>query len=86
MSNLYYKITQLRSIIGMPPLVKKNVRALGLTRRYQTVYQKVSPSTANRLVKCKELVQVELVDHAKTPQEVNQERKYPSGFELLKRA
>lgn len=84
MSQLYYKITQIRSIIGMPPLVKKNLRALGLTRRFQTVYQQVSPSAANRLVKCKELVTVQLVNEKKLPQEMNEERKFPKGFKLVK--
>ncbi|CAN3375288.1 large ribosomal subunit protein uL30m [Diutina rugosa] len=84
MSQLYYRITQVRSIIGMPPLVKKNLRALGLSRRFQTVYQRVSPSTANRLVKCKELVTVQLVDETKSAQQLNNESKFQKGFEIIK--
>ncbi|WEJ94493.1 39S ribosomal protein L33, mitochondrial [Yamadazyma tenuis] len=81
---MFYKITQLRSTIGMPPVVRKNMEALGLTKRYQIKYQKVSPSTAHRLIKVKELVKVELVDEAKTPAQVAQERKFPKGFQIQK--
>jgi len=81
---MFYKITQTRSVIGLPPLIRKNMQALGLKRRFQVVYQKVSPSTAHRLSKVKELITVELVDHKKTPEEINAERKYKPGFELIK--
>lgn len=82
LSKGFYKITQLRSTIGMPPIVRKNMEALGLRKRYQIKYQKVSPSTAHRLIKVKELVKVELVDEPKTPQQLAQERKFPKGFEI----
>lgn len=82
---LFYRITQTRSTIGMPPRVRKNIQALGLTRRNQTVFQKVSPSAAHRLRMVKELVTIDLVEEKKTPQEVNQERKFKPGFELIKK-
>lgn len=81
----FYKITQLRSTIGCHPVVRKNITALGLKRRHQTIYQRVSPSTAHRLRTVKELVKIELVGEPKTPQQVNKERKFRSGFELLKK-
>lgn len=81
----FYKITQLRSTIGCPPIVRKNITALGLKRRHQIVYQRVSPSTAHRLRTVKELVKIELVDEPKTREEVNKERKFNPGFELLKK-
>lgn len=81
---LYYKITQMRSIIGMPPIVRKNIQALGLRKRFQTVYQKVSPSTAHRLMRVKELVAIDLVDEPKSSVEMAQERKYKPGFEIIK--
>lgn len=81
----FYKITQLRSTIGCPPTVKKNIIALGLKRRHQTIYQQVSPSTAHRLRAVKELVKIELVDQPKTREELNKERKFKPGFELVKK-
>lgn len=80
--NMFYKITQLRSTIGLPPVVRKNMKALGLKKRFQVKYQTVSPSAAHRLIKVKELVKVELVDEAKTPEQLSQERKFPKGFEV----
>lgn len=81
---MYYKITQVRSTIGLPPIVRKNMEALGLKKRNHIKYQKVSPSTAHRLVKVKEIVKVELVDEPKTPQQLAAERKFDPGFEILK--
>lgn len=68
----------------MPPVVKKNILALGLTRRFQTVYQQVSPSTANKLAKVKELVVIELVNEYKSAMQLKAERKPNPGFVLLK--
>lgn len=80
----FYKITQTRSIIGMPPNVRKNIAALGLKRRNQIVYQAVSVATAHRLAIVKELVNVELVDHKKDVNQLSAERKFNPGFELVK--
>lgn len=83
---LYYKITQMRSTIGMPPIVRKNIQALGLKKRFQTVYQRVSPSTAHRLMRVKELVAIDLVNEPKSVDEMAQERKFKPGFEIIKAA
>lgn len=82
--NLFYKITQLRSTIGVAPRVRDNMKILGLKRRNHVIYQRVSPSTAHRLNIVKELVKIELVDHRKTPEELAMDRKYKPGFQLLK--
>ncbi|CUM62738.1 uncharacterized protein PRCAT00000295001 [Priceomyces carsonii] len=81
---MFYKITQIRSTIGMPPRVRKNIEALGLKKRYQTVYQRVSPSTAHRLAAVKELVKLDLVDEPKSAYDMAMERKFEPGFEILK--
>lgn len=81
---MFYKITQTRSTIGMPPRTRKNIEALGFKHRNQTIYQKVSPSTAHRLRFVKELVKIELTDASKSRQEINQERKSNPGFQILK--
>ncbi|GEQ68968.1 hypothetical protein JCM33374_g2638 [Metschnikowia sp. JCM 33374] len=78
---MFYRIQQLRSTIGMPPSVRKNIAALGLKRRNSVVYQKVSVATAHKLRMVKELVKIELLD----PQQVGEKKRedstgYPSGF------
>lgn len=81
---LYYRITQLRSSIGMPPKTRNTLLSLGLKKRYQVTYVKVDQSSAHQLAMVKELVKVELSEDKKTRQEINQERKYKTGFELIK--
>ncbi|CAX42628.1 mitochondrial ribosomal protein, large subunit [Candida dubliniensis CD36] len=81
---LYYRITQIRSSIGMPPKTRNTLTSLGLKRRFQVTYVKVDQSSAHQLALVKELVKVELSEEKKTRQEINQERKYKPGFELIK--
>ncbi|KAK6462244.1 hypothetical protein DFJ63DRAFT_335575 [Scheffersomyces coipomensis] len=68
----------------MPPIIRKNIAALGLKRRNQVVYQTISAATAIKLSKVKELIKVELVEERQTPQEINQDRKFKPGFEIEK--
>lgn len=81
---MYYKILQKRSVIGMPPTVRKNIEILGLKKRFDISYQKVSSSTAHRLAKVKELVEIELVDEPKTREQLKEERRPNPGFVLVK--
>ncbi|KAI5960453.1 MRPL33 [Candida pseudojiufengensis] len=81
---LYYKVTQIRSSIGMPPKTRNTLAALGLRRRNQIKYIKCDVSSAHSLSKVKELIKVELSDQFKTNREINMERKWPNGFELIK--
>lgn len=60
------------------------MQLLGLKKRFDISYQKVSPSTAHRLVKVKELVSIELVDEPKTREQLKEERKPNPGFVLIK--
>ncbi|CAK9438027.1 mitochondrial 54S ribosomal protein uL30m [Lodderomyces beijingensis] len=82
--SLYYKITQIRSTIGMPPKTRSALHALGLRRRNQVVFAKCAPSSANTLTRVKEMVKVEVTDYKLTREEVNRARKFPKGFELIK--
>lgn len=82
--NMFYKITQTRSTIGCHPRIRNNIEALGLKRRNQIIYQKVSPSTAHRINVVKELVKIELVNKPKTANELAAERKFNPGFEMIK--
>lgn len=78
---MVYRITQLRSTIGMPPLVRKNIAALGLKRRNQVVYQTVSAATAHRLRLVKELVSIDLVSADQVEQlKATDKPAFPAGF------
>lgn len=81
---MFYRIQQLRSTIGMPPPVRKNIAALGLKRRNHIVYQQVSAATAHRLRMVKELVSIDLMDSegVKSLQEKEQQG-FPKGFEKI---
>lgn len=79
---MFYRIQQLRSTIGLPPLVRKNIAALGLKKRNHIVYQKVSPAAAHRLRLVKELVSIDLMDAEKAEsQKLLDKQKFPKGFE-----
>ncbi|KAI8380435.1 hypothetical protein EDC96DRAFT_550722 [Choanephora cucurbitarum] len=67
----YYKITLKRSTIGLPKDVRAASKTLGLFRLHQTSYKPVSASAAGLILKLKELVQVQVVDHIPTKEELN---------------
>lgn len=53
------KITLIKSTIGVKPLHKKNVEALGLRKIRQTVEHPDNPQTRGMVNKVKHLVEVE---------------------------
>lgn len=79
-----YKITQTRSTIGMPPIIRANIKSLGLRKKNQIVYQTVSPSTAHKLAKVKEIIKVELATERKDVHQLAQDRKFAPGFKIIK--
>lgn len=82
----YFRITLLRSAIGLPRRSTDVLKALGLKKRMNTVFHRVSPSVAGQIMKVKELVSVQEVDRALTKQEVRLERKPDPGYYLEKSA
>ncbi|AAS53821.1 AFR450Cp [Eremothecium gossypii ATCC 10895] len=82
---VFYKITLARSTIGLPDKVKGVVHSLGLGKRGTTVYRKVSPGSAGSIAKIKELVKVEVTEHALTKEEQRMLRKSNPGFTVEKR-
>lgn len=65
----------------MPPVTRKNIAALGLKRRNQTVYQRVSAATAHRLRLVKELVRIDLLKENEIEEAKKQDKqKWPKGF------
>lgn len=83
-TQMFYRIKQLRSTIGMPPVVRENIKALGLKRINQVVYQRVSVSTAHKLRKVKELVSIDLMDESHIEAlKLNDKPKFPTGFSKI---
>lgn len=79
-TTMYFKITLIRSAIGLPGRTSGVLRALGLRKRFRTVYHPVSPQVAGQIMKVKELVAVSEVDQALTPQQMHEMRRPDPGF------
>ncbi len=82
----YFRITLIRSAIGLPARTGNVLKALGLRKRMATVFHPVTPSVAGQIMKVKELVAVSEVDEAMTKQEVHAERVPDTGFYVESRA
>ncbi|PYI22533.1 putative 50S ribosomal protein L30 [Aspergillus japonicus CBS 114.51] len=80
----YFRITLVRSAIGLPRRTTDVLKALGLKKRMATVFHAVSPSVAGQIMKVKELVEVQEVDQRLTKQEVRLERKPDPGYYIEK--
>lgn len=76
----YFRITLLRSAIGLPQRTTGVLKALGLKKRMATVFHPVTPDVAGQIMKVKELVDVREVDRPLTKQEVHLERKPDPGY------
>ena len=76
----YFRITLLRSAIGLPQRTKAVLKAIGLRKRMATVFLPVSRDSAGQIMKIKELVDVQEVESAQTRQQVKEERKPDAGF------
>ncbi|KAJ1300069.1 hypothetical protein OPQ81_002551 [Rhizoctonia solani] len=83
----HFRITLRRSAIGLPKSSKRTLEALGIHRRGATVFQKHSPEAAGKILRVKELVEVENVPagEVKTKQEMRQERKAVRGYSVVER-
>lgn len=82
----FFKVTQLKSTIGLPHLFKDTLHALGLRRRHQTVYHAITPQQAGQIARVKELVKVELAPEYKDKLQMRNERKSIPGFVVIKKA
>ena len=76
----YFRITLIRSAIGLPSKSAKVLKALGLRKRMSTVFHPVSPVVVGQIMRVKELIAVAEVDEPLTKQEVRLERKPDEGF------
>ncbi|CAE6525750.1 unnamed protein product [Rhizoctonia solani] len=83
----HFRITLRRSAIGLPKFSKRTLEALGIHRRGATVFQKHSPEAAGKVLRVKELVEVENVPESevKSKQEMRQNRKAVRGYSVVQR-
>jgi large subunit ribosomal protein L30 len=82
----YFRITLMRSGIGMPKRTQGVLKALGLRKRMKTVFYPVSPEVAGQIMRVKELIKVEEVPEPKTKDELRAERRPHAGFYIEKAA
>ena len=85
-SQTFFRITLIRSAIGLPQKSTGVLKALGLRKRMATVFHPVSPAVAGQLMKVKELVAVSEVDKPMTKQQVHRARVPDPGFYIESRA
>ncbi|PPJ56349.1 hypothetical protein CBER1_00729 [Cercospora berteroae] len=82
----YFRITLLRSAIGLPRKTSGVLHALGLKKRMTTVYHPVSQSVAGQIFAVKELVDVAEVEKPLTTSEMKELRRPDPGFWVESRA
>lgn len=80
----FFKITLIRSSIGLPKKTQGVLNALGLRKRMGTVFKPVNPSTAGQILKIKELVAVSEVEEASTNAEMRELRRPDPGYYIEK--
>lgn len=76
----FFKITLIRSSIGLPRKTQGVLNALGLRKRMATVFQPVNPAVAGQIMRIKELVAVSEVEEALTAAEMRAQRKPDPGY------
>ncbi|PSS34003.1 hypothetical protein PHLCEN_2v1907 [Hermanssonia centrifuga] len=81
----HYRITLRRSAISLPSHIKGTLVSLGIHRRLQTVYHEHSPINAGKILRVKELVEVENVPASavKNKTEQRRERKAVRGYKVV---
>ncbi|KCV72622.1 hypothetical protein H696_00206 [Fonticula alba] len=79
-----FKITLRRSVIGTPKGTRDTIRALGLRHTNHTVLRTATPSISGMIMKCKEMLEVEVVPHTNTEQ-YNQYRANRTEFNHKRR-
>ena len=76
----YFKVTLIRSAIGLPKKTQGVLAALGLKKRMRTVFHPVSPQIAGQIMKVKELVAISEVEQAMTTSEMKEIRRPDPGY------
>ena len=76
----FFRITLIRSSIGLPKKIQGVLAALGLRKRMRTVFHPVNSDVAGQIMKVKELIAVSEVDRAMTKAEVRAMRRPDPGY------
>ncbi|KAJ3506968.1 hypothetical protein NLJ89_g6564 [Agrocybe chaxingu] len=81
----HFKITLRRSAISLGDKIKGTLKSLGIHRRFQTVYFPFSPEVAGKILRVKELVEVENVPThmVMNKQQQRQARKATRGYKVV---
>ncbi|KAJ4002239.1 hypothetical protein F5050DRAFT_1718472 [Lentinula boryana] len=81
----HYKITLRRSAISLGSRIQNTLVSLGIHRRFQTVYHRHGAEVAGKILKVKELVEVENVEEGMvmTKEEMGRERKARRGYKVV---
>ncbi|CAO2650893.1 Nn.00g091900.m01.CDS01 [Neocucurbitaria sp. VM-36] len=82
----YFRITLMRSGIGMPLKTQGVLKALGLRKRMTTVYHPVTQSVAGQIMRIKELVDVKEVKSMMTKEQMRAARRPDPGYYIEQRA
>lgn len=82
----YFRITLMRSGIGMPQKTQGVLHALGLRKRMTTVYHPVSQSVAGQIMRIKELVDVREVARPMSKMQMRGARRPDPGYYVETRA
>lgn len=82
----FFRVTLMRSAIGLPRKSSGVLKALGLHKRMRTVYHPVTPDVAGQIFAVKELVDVQEVDQKLSGQEMKTLRTPEKGFWVEKKA
>ncbi|KAF2114697.1 50S ribosomal protein-like protein L30 [Lophiotrema nucula] len=76
----FFRITLMRSGIGMPTKTQGVLKALGLRKRMATIYKPVTPEVAGQIMRIKELVDVKEVETAMTKEQMKAARRPDPGY------
>ncbi|OZJ04251.1 hypothetical protein BZG36_02486 [Bifiguratus adelaidae] len=79
----YFKITQMRSAIGLDQSIRATARSLGIHRLHKPVYHPVNATTAGYILKLKELVHVETVSDIPQRSAEKAARKPERGYTVI---
>lgn len=79
---MWYRVTQKRSIIGLPKKLRETAFALGLKRRGSIVYCQVNQANSGQILTLKELLEVQIVDKPLTKEDERLLKRRPPGFVL----
>jgi len=82
----FFRVTLLRSSIGLPKQTSGVLDALGLKKRYKTVYHPVSATVAGQIFAVKELVDVQEVEQKFTKKQLKALRQPDTGFYVESKA